>query len=91
MQRTLSFACISCHCICIKKIKKLEYEVHTNMTSMQKYAPPQGHTLLMVPQYLAAASGRGSDLDGCYASPVAAILEGHPLWLRLWRLVFSQH
>ena len=48
--------------------QKLEYELHTNMTNMQKYAPP---TLLMVPQCLAAASGRGSDSDGCDASQEA--------------------
>ena len=30
----------SCHCICQKKKCKLEYEVHTNMKNMQKYAPP---------------------------------------------------
>ena len=38
------------------------------MTNMQKYAPP---TLLMVPPCLAAASGRGSDSDGCDASQEA--------------------
>ena len=32
--------------------QKLEYALHTNMTNMQKYAPP---TLLMVPPCLAAA------------------------------------
>ena len=57
------------------------------MTNMQKYAPP----LLMVSLCLAAASGRGSDSDGCDVSPAAAILQWHPLWQRLWRLVFSQH
>ena len=42
------------------------------MTNMQKYAPSQGHTLLMVPRCLAAASGRGFDSDGCDASPAEA-------------------
>ena len=81
----------SCHCICIKKIKKLECEVHTNTSNMQKCAPPQGPTLLIVLRFLAAASGRGFDSDGCDALPAAAIL--HLLWPRLWRLVFkfSQH
>ena len=35
-------------------MKRLEYEVHTSMTNMQKYAPPQGPTLLVVPLCLAA-------------------------------------
>ena len=48
--------------------QKLKYELHTNTTNMQKYAPP---TLLMVPRCLAAASGRGSDSDGCNASQEA--------------------
>ena len=61
------------------------------MTNIPKYAPPQGPTLLMVLWCLAAASGRGSDSDGCDASHAVAILQWHPLWLRLWRLVFSQH
>ena len=49
--------------------------------------------MLMVPRCLATASGRGSDLDGCDASLAAAILQWHPLWPRLWRLVlkYSQH
>ena len=59
------------------------------MTNMQKYAPPQGPTLLMVPLCLTTASGRGFDSDGCDTSPAAAILQWHPLWPTLWRLVFS--
>ena len=59
--------------------------------NMQKYAPPQGPTLLMVLLCLAAASGLGFDSFGCDASPAAAILQWHPLRPRLWRLVFSQH
>ena len=41
----------------------------------------------------AAASGRGSDSDGCQcdSSQAEAILQWHPLWQRLWRLVSSQH
>ena len=58
---------------------------------MQQCAPPQGSTLLIVPQCLAAARGRGFDSDGCDALPVAAILQWHPLWPKLWRLVFTQH
>ena len=79
----------SCHCICITK--KIENEVHTSRTNMQQCAPPQGSTLLIVPQCLAAARGRGFDSDGCDALPAAAILQWHLLWPRLWRLVFSQH
>ena len=44
--------------------QKLEYESHTNMKNMQNYAPL---TFLMVLWCLAAASGRGSDSDGCDA------------------------
>ena len=58
---------------------------------MQKYVPPQCTTLLMVPLCLAAASGRGFESDGYDALQAAAILQWHPLWLRLWRLVISQH
>ena len=55
------------------------------MTNMQKYAPPLCcwcHCALLV---------LGSDLDGCNTSPAATILQWHPLWLRLWRLILSQH
>ena len=31
--------------------KKIENEVHTSRTNMQQCAPPQGSTLLIVPQY----------------------------------------
>ena len=68
MQCTLSFACIfKFMSLYMHKKKKLEYEVHTNMTNMQKYAPSQGPTLLMVSKCLAAASGHGFDSDGCDA------------------------
>ena len=36
----------------------------------------------MVTQCLTAASGCGSESDGCNA-----VLQWHPLWLRRWRLV----
>ena len=40
MQRTLSSACIfKSMSLCMHK-QNLEYEVHTNMTNMQNYAPP---------------------------------------------------
>ena len=87
--RNLPVYSSSCHCKCITK--KIENEVHTSRTNMQQCAPPQGSTLLIVPQCLAAARGRGFDSDGCDALPVAAILQWHPLWPRLWRMVFTQH
>ena len=64
------------------------------MTNMQKleYAPhfAQADGALPLPQV--GLSGRGSDSDGgCDSSHAEAILQWHPLWQRLWRLVFSQH
>ena len=38
---------------------------------MQQCAPPQGSTLLMVPQCLAAARGRGFESDGCWLRRLA--------------------
>ena len=72
----------------IKRIKNLNMKCILIWQICKKYALTQGPTLLMVPQCLAAASGRGSDSDGCDVSPVtvvAILLQ----WLRLWRLVLS--
>ena len=92
MRHTLYFACIfKFMSLYMHNQKKNENEVHTSRTNMQQCAPPQGSTLLIVPQCLAAARGRGFDSDGCDALPVAAILQWHPLWPKLWRLVFTQH
>ena len=44
-------------------MKRLEYEVHTNMTNMQKYASLQGCTLLMVPLCLAAGMSTSAGQD----------------------------
>ena len=66
----------SCHCICIKKCK-------TWIWSAYKYDKYAKICTPLCWWCFAAASGCGSDLDGCYYLWEAPILQWHPLWLRL--------
>ena len=69
--------------------QKLEYEVHTKLLIWQicKNMRPHVADVATVPRCCKWACV----WLGWLRCLVGGVLQWHPLWLRLWRLVFSQH